>query len=345
VTELRLGVVGAGGIARAEHLPRFRRIEGVRIAGVANRTPESSAAVAEAEGIPRAYDAWTDLVADPSLDAVLVAAWPNLHAPVTIAALDAGKHVLTEARMSATLDEAHAMLAAAGAHPDRVAMVVPGSFSLWADRTIRRLIDEQVVGSIRHVRIRWDASGSVAPTEYWRWQRAASGVNVMALGILAEALERWLGPAGWVQSAGRILQPRKPSRDGEVDTDVFDHLLVTAGYEGDVTATVEMSIVTSREGTRIELVGDGGTIEVDLAGQAIVLRESEGGPRTVTIAPEDRLGWSAEVDFVASIRHGRPVELTDFATGVRYMAFVDAVDRAARTGTRVDISSGPSTAS
>src|SRR6185312_11349288 len=99
------------------------------------------------EGIPRTFDRWQDLVADDGIDALLVATWPDQHAPVTVAALDAGKHVLTEARMAATLDDAQTMAAAAARHPELVAMVVPASFSLWADRTLARAVAERAVGT------------------------------------------------------------------------------------------------------------------------------------------------------------------------------------------------------
>jgi predicted dehydrogenase len=339
VSALRLGVVGAGSIARAEHLPRFRAIDGVELAGVANRSPESTRRVASEEGIPRTFDRWQDLVADDGIDALLVATWPDQHAPVTVAALDAGKHVLTEARMAATLDDAQTMAAAAARHPELVAMVVPASFSLWADRTLARAVAERAVGTVRHVRVVWDAAGSVAPSEHWRWQRAHSGVNVMALGILAEAMQRWLGPAVAVQAIGRIVQPSKPGPSGPVAADVVDHLVVLAEYPASVSASIEMSIASVSGGSRIELLGDDGAIEVGLGAETLTRVERDGTRTAIDIRPEDRLGWTAEIDFVRSIRERAPVELTDFPTGVAYMAFVDAVDLAVRAGRRVVVGS------
>jgi predicted dehydrogenase len=331
-----VGVVGAGGIARKEHLPRFRRIGGVEIAGVANSTLASSRGVAAAEGIPRAYASWQELVADPPIDAVLVATRPDQHAAPTIAALDAGKHVLTEARMAATLDDARSMQLAATAHPDLVAMLVPASFSHWADRTLQRVLADGVVGRLRHVRVLWDASGSVAPSEYWRWQRASSGVNVMALGIVVEAMQRWLGDATAAVATSRILEPRKPGRDGDVDTDIADHLLVDLEF-GALTAAIEMSIASVLGGSRIALFGDEGSIELDLAAESLAIVDRAGNRRTVEVRPEDRLDWTAEIDFVTAIHGGSRGTLTDFATGVRYMSVVDAVDIAARTGKRIEI--------
>src|SRR5215217_2516210 len=103
---IRIGIVGAGKIVAAEHVPRFRAIDGVELVGVANRSEDSSRRAAAELGLSRAYPTWQALVEDPAIDAVLIGAWPILHAPVTIAALDARKHVLTEARMAATAEDA-----------------------------------------------------------------------------------------------------------------------------------------------------------------------------------------------------------------------------------------------
>src|SRR4051812_35750479 len=101
-TPLRVGLIGAGGNTKLRHIPRLRAVPGVEIAAVCNRRPESTAAVAAEFGIPRTYASWEEVVADPDLDAVVVGTWPYLHCPITLAALKAGKHVLTEARLART---------------------------------------------------------------------------------------------------------------------------------------------------------------------------------------------------------------------------------------------------
>src|SRR6516165_9128405 len=106
---LRVGLIGAGGNTRARHIPGLRAIPGVEIVAVCNRRPESTAAAAREFGIPRTFDRWQDLVADPGIDAVVIGTWPYLHCPVTLAALAAGKHVLTEARLAMNAAEAHHM--------------------------------------------------------------------------------------------------------------------------------------------------------------------------------------------------------------------------------------------
>src|SRR5262245_20179168 len=139
---LRVGLIGAGGNTRLRHIPGLRALPDVRIVAVCNRRPESTAAVAAEYDIPRTFATWEDLVADPDIDAVVVGTWPYLHCPITLAALEAGKHVLTEARMSMNAAEAHRMLAASRAHPDLIAQLVPSPFGLKGDVVIRELIAE-----------------------------------------------------------------------------------------------------------------------------------------------------------------------------------------------------------
>jgi predicted dehydrogenase len=214
--------------------------------------------------------------------------------------------------------------------------VVPASFSLWADATIRRLLADGAIGRVRHARITWQSSGPDEPGEGWRWQRRYSGENVMALGIVYEAIARWLGRATAVTavtSYGEIGPP--PTGEAEAEIDVPDHVLAILEFPDDVTTTIEMSARTqplaSNEAT---VYGTGGTLQVDFSGQRIRHAPVGGEWSAVEIHDSDRAGWTAELDFVASIRDGRPVTLTDFATGAHYMAVVEAIDRSAAKGGR-----------
>src|SRR5205823_872460 len=126
-----------------------------------DRRPESTAAVAQAFGIPRTFEHWQDLVADPDVDAIVIGTWPYLHCPITLAALAAGKHVLTEARLSMNADEAHRMLAAAQAHPELVTQVVPSPFGLKGDQVMRELIQGGYLGELREVQV-FGLNGAVA---------------------------------------------------------------------------------------------------------------------------------------------------------------------------------------
>src|SRR4029077_20660285 len=117
---IRIGVVGAGGNTKLHHIPKLKKISGVEIKSVANRTRASSEKVAQEFGIERVHDTWEEVVNDPGVDVVSIGTWPYMHCTVTLAALAAGKHVLPEARLAMNAAEARQMLAASRAKPHLV---------------------------------------------------------------------------------------------------------------------------------------------------------------------------------------------------------------------------------
>ncbi len=145
---IAVGIIGAGANTRLHHIPKLRAQADVKIHGVVNRSRASSEQAAQELDIPVVYDHWQEAVDDPATQAMVIGTWPYLHAPATIAALEAGKHVLTEARMACTAAEAHAMWAAARNHPELTAQIVPSPMSLGVDRTVRRLLAESWLGDL-----------------------------------------------------------------------------------------------------------------------------------------------------------------------------------------------------
>jgi predicted dehydrogenase len=337
VTErLGIGFVGLGGIARERHVPGFRAISGVTIEAVATSSPASAQATARELGIPRVHADWRAVVDDPAVDAVVVAAWPDLHAPVTLAALAAGKHVLTQARMAMDAVEAEAMLAASRAHPQLVAMVVPSPFSLWADRTIARVVADRTLGEVRTVRATW--SGGVVGTDPWRRLRRHSGNNTLSLGIVYEAMLRWLPAATAVSAAAMTAVPTMPGPDGSpVAVDIPDHLVAVAELPGPALASIELSASRRAEPNTAWLFGTERTLRADFDAGRLELAALDGRREPVEVPPDERGEWRVEREFVDAIRHGIPVTRTDFATGVRYMRFTDAVVEAVRAGRRVEV--------
>ena len=103
--------------------------------------------------IPRVYGNWEDLINDHEIDAIVIGAWPYLHCPVTLAALDAGKHVLTQARMAMNAREAQRMLDRSREYPSLTAMIVPSPYGLAGDAYMRSLIAAGFLGKLREVHV------------------------------------------------------------------------------------------------------------------------------------------------------------------------------------------------
>ena len=337
---LGVGFVGLGGIARSRHLPGFRALPDVEVRAVATSNPGSARRTAEELGIPRVHDRWQTLVADPAIDLVVVATWPDLHVPVTLAALAAGKDVLCQARLAMDLAGAIEVRDALAAHPGRVAMVVPSPFSLWCDATIARLIAEGTLGVVRSVRMT-SSSGQTA-ADPWRRLRRHSGGNTLALGILYEALIRWLPDATAVTATGSLVHPVVRWPDGRTElADVPDHLVAVAELPGGILATIDCASTSRPEPDGVTIAGDAGSLVVTWDPRSIALHRPGHAPIPVEVPAAERREWAVEAEIVAAIRDGRPVDRTDVATAVRYMAFTDAVVDSLRTAARAVVPQPP----
>jgi predicted dehydrogenase len=333
-SSIRIGIVGAGENTRRRHIPGFRNIPGVELAGVVNSTPQSTARAAEKHGIARQFQSWQELVASPDIDAILIGTWPNLHCEVTLAALESGKHVLTEARLARNLDEARRMQAAAERHANLVAQVVPSPFGLVSGPEVARILADGFIGELRELIVigaddsYWDYSAEL----HWRQQSEKSGRNVLALGIMHETALRWTPQPTQVFAQQQLFEPERPipAEARLARADIPDSLQVLTQLPGGGRGIYHISGVTLfGPGKQIHLYGSRGAIKVNFLpnGEERILLGHAGDDRLKPVEiPEDlRGGWRVEADFVGAIRGEHPIGLNDFATGVRYMEFVEAV--------------------
>ena len=115
VDKLKVGIIGCGGIANGKHMPAISKIEDFEMTAFCDIIPERAEKAAKEYGTPDAkvYTDYQELLKDPSIDNVRVLAQNRWHAPMTVDALHAGKHVLCEKPMATSYAEAQAMLQAA----------------------------------------------------------------------------------------------------------------------------------------------------------------------------------------------------------------------------------------
>lgn len=342
--KIRIGIVGAGANTRLRHIPGFRAIDGVELTGVVNRTAESTERAANEYGIPKTYKDWRELLADASIDAVMIGTWPNLHCEITCAALAAGKHVLTEARMACNADEAQQMLQAAQSHPELTAQIVPSPFGLVANDYVKELIDGGYLGRLREVVVIGadDSFQDWTKELHWRQDAQISGLNVLTLGILHETVLRWTPAPTRVFAQTAIFEPIRPSpdSDGDVDVTVPECVQIVTQFDGGGRGMYHLSgMELFGPGKQIHLYGSDGTIKLNFNdGERLsVGRLGDTALRDVEI-PESKQGeWRVEAEFIGAIRGEEPVRLTDFASGLKYMQFTQAVADSARTNLPVDL--------
>ena len=326
--KLRIGIVGAGNNTRKRHILGLQAVQDVEITAVANRTLASAQNVAEQFGIAKAYEHWWELVASDEIDAVVIGTWPDMHARVSIAALESGKHVLCEARLARTFAEAKAMLMTAQRHPQLVAQVVPSPFTLPVDTTIKRLIAEGFIGQVVALEVTEKGFSDPNAPLTWRQDQDISGVNVMSLGIWYEAVMRWLGEASRVMAMGQTFVKMRPDDTGVLRAvAVPDHLEVIAEMVCGAQLHIGLSQVSGLapvSGPSIAIFGSEGSLQFR-NGQLYGARKNDTELKAVEVPEHEAGGWRVEEEFVGAIRGSESVSHTAFADGLKYMAFTEAV--------------------
>lgn len=336
---LRVGVVGAGTNTRTQHIPKLKAIPGVELVSVCNRSRASSQRVADEFGIPTVYDHWHELVDSTDTNAIVIGTWPYMHCQLTVAALEAGKHVLCEARMAMDASEARFMLETSRAYPHLVAQIVPSPMTLRVDKTIKRLLAEGAIGNVLAIEVRGGGSfldpGSPL---HWRQNFDLSGFNILSMGIWYEALLRWVGEATSVTALGKTFVKTRKDENGVLQAvRIPEHVDVIADMACGAQLHIQVSSVTGLAGpAEVFLFGSEGTLRY--SGNKLFLGKKGGSKlEEVTIRPEEAGGWRVEEEFVNAIRGKEAITHTDFETGVKYMEFTEGVSRSMASGQAISL--------
>jgi predicted dehydrogenase len=124
VSSLRVGVVGAGGIAAKLHLPEMATTEGAQVVVLAGRRQSRLETLCRKFDVPRWTNSYEEVIADPAIDGVIIALPHPLHVKYGLMALEAGKHVHMQKPLSTSPAEAGRFVAAAE-QTDRTVLALP----------------------------------------------------------------------------------------------------------------------------------------------------------------------------------------------------------------------------
>src|SRR3989441_2052553 len=300
--KLRIGIVGAGNIVRTRHLPGLKKHPDVEIVAVSNSAYESSEKFCR-ENVPGATPIknWPELVALPDIDIIWIGTPPYMHSAVTISALEAGKHVFCQARMSMDLAEAEEMLAASKRYPELVTMLCPPPFGMRADLLVKKILAENHIGRPHHVRLQSFTGNYLDPDAppHWRQRIEISGLNVLTLGIYVEVLQRWLGDITGVFARGKMVDP---VRQG-YEVIIPDLLTVLCVFENGAEGVLEFSGVDAMApGDRLEIYGSVGTLFYDFGSDVVQeWKIADRALHVVDLSLELEVEWCVEEDFLAAV--------------------------------------------
>ncbi|WP_168120463.1 Gfo/Idh/MocA family oxidoreductase [Paenibacillus sp. HB172176] len=194
--KVRVGIIGCGVIGK-QHLKAAREAEWVELAAVADANPEAARGAAEQFGAERMYKDASALLADSSIDAVVLAIPTNIRTEMALRALDAGKHVLLEKPLAIRSDEIQQLMAA---KKELTVGFCSSRFRfLEHAEAARKWIAEGRLGAVRVLRCRVNepATGrpEVAPPA-WRVNTAINGGGIVANWGIYD-FDYLLGLTGW----------------------------------------------------------------------------------------------------------------------------------------------------
>jgi predicted dehydrogenase len=334
--KLRVGIIGAGNIVRQRHLPGLQALPNVQVQAVCNSRRETARRLADEFNIPEVIDDWADMLDHRDIDIIWVGTPPHLHAPITISALEAGKHVFCQARMAMTLRESREMLSAAQARPQLVTMLCPPPHGLRGGLFFQKLLRDGYVGEMWHFRLNAlsaQFSDPLAPA-HWRQRSELSGLNVLTVGIYAEVLQRWLGSPRRLHAQMKVCVPK---REG-YSVHIPDMVQVFGQWPNGLAGSLEWSGVCQfPPDETLAIYGRDGTLVYNFTKDEVLGgRRGDTELRPLAIPSELTGTWTVEKDFIDAVLTGTRPE-PSFETGVQYMEFTEALHLSARGGHAVEL--------
>ncbi|WP_375599699.1 Gfo/Idh/MocA family protein [Devosia sp. Naph2] len=353
---MKIGIVGAS-FARAAYLPALRHVDDTEVVAIASSRLESAQSAASEFGVGAAYDDWQMMLDKHQCDLVLIATPTDLHAPITLAALDRGAHVLCEKPTAMDATEVKTMLDRAEAL-GRVHMI-DHELRFNPNRTrIAELIASGELGDIRHVNIAnigasWANPASRPKGDWWSLAEHGGGRLGANGSHQVDMLRWWLGPVrSVVGQALTVLPDRLDKKTGEAWTATADDLAYfTMEMESGALAQVFMSGVAANNiGNLTQVFGSKGTVVLDNDNERLM--HAKAGESFSDISVEDPNAalpglnkgvWNVSVvgalrELTAAIREGRGLQRgATFEDGLKNQQVLDAVKTSTKTRGWVDL--------
>ncbi len=278
---ISIGIVGCGNISGI-YLQNLKRFDFLTVAAVADLDLSRAQARATEYGVPKACSL-DELLADPSIDIVVNLTIPSAHAPVNLAAVNAGKHVYSEKPLTMTREQGQALLAAAREKGVRVSCA-PETFLGAGLQTCRRLIDEGAIGALVGAAAFMGSSGpeSWHPDPDFFYQPGAGPLFDMGP-YYVTALVNLLGAVRRVTGSARITRAQRligsqPHAGTFITVNTPTHVAAVLEFEGGALGTLVTSFdVLANTQPPIEIYGTGGTLTVpdpNSFGGPVMLRQA-----------------------------------------------------------------------
>ena len=179
--KLKIGVVGAGNIAKNAHLPAYQKCYNCKPVAICDLDFERAKRVAEQYGIPEVYASAEEMIAKADIDAVDICTWNNAHAPVLIAAANAGKHVICEKPLAMNLSDALLMEKAVKENGIIFMLAVPSRFG-YENMYLRDMYDNGELGEVYYAKTSYIRRRGT-PLGWFTDKKTSGGGPIIDIGV------------------------------------------------------------------------------------------------------------------------------------------------------------------
>lgn len=335
---INVGIVGTG-IGR-HHARGYRSHGKAHIVAVCDIDKVRAEAMAEEYGIPEIYNDYERMLAHAEIDAVSVCSPNALHAPMTIAALEAGKHVFCEKPIATCAEEGRRMVETARRTGKRLMIGFNNRFR--ADTMhLKECIEQDMLGDIYYAKCGWVRRKGIPGMGGWFTTKKLSGGGpLIDLGVHMLDLTLWLmgnpRPTYVCGSTYAQFGPEMARRDGGT-FDVEDLAVGLVKLEGGATIVLEASWQSHvpREVIYTQLVGTRGGAEFD---PLRIYTDVNGQPADLTLQPAPRVpAHELEIHHFVDclLEHREP--LATGQHGLDIQLILDALYASSRSGEGVAI--------
>ena len=256
--KVRWGIISTANIGVVKVIPAMQRGQFSEVTAIASRDQRKADAAARALGIAKAYGSYEALLADPEVDAVYNPTPNHLHVPLSVRAIEAGKHVLVEKPVALDAAEAILLQREAARHP-RIKVMEAFMYRFhpqWV--RAKALVDEGAIGELRTIQTFFSYYGD-DPMNVRNQKDLGGGGGLMDIGCYPISLSRWI----WGSEPTRVVGTVEVHPSFGVD--VLASGLMDFG-RGTATFTVGTLITPFQ---RVTIFGTEGSVEIEIPFNAL----------------------------------------------------------------------------
>jgi predicted dehydrogenase len=346
--KIRIGLIGTG-FARSAQAPAFKLCEGAELVAVCSGHYANAVRTAQEYGIKHTCESYEELLAIDEVSLVVVSTPPSLHHPITLAALEAGKHVICEKPMAMNVAQAKEMAECAASHPGQLAIIDHELRFNPTWRRMKELVDGGYLGDFYHVNVLISSGFRHSAQRQWNWwsEKSAGGGLLGALGShTIDALHWIFGDIEDVCSQVATMVPeRRDGKTGEMkpnETDDYSSILIRfAPADGRQSKGVVLlsALYASGGKNQFAAIGSNGTLLIEgeetLIGAMGYNHQFEemslkDRAREISVLPDNiwaRSFYHLARETVQALREGRTeiAQAATFSDGLRCQEVIDAV--------------------